>query len=231
MQKKKALEEVSTQIDKVKEDFKDVNDQRKEKFLDYFNKVNSSLKTMYEQLTKSRDLQGGEAHLSIMDQHDPFGTLYNQIVTEQNEGEQEYQLVSLYFKPPRKQFDIDINSRSGGEKTMAALAFIFALAQERYPKPPSMILLDEVDAHLDSDSVAKLTSFINAWKMKNKSQVMLITHKDEAVECCDSAIGVSIEKYNKPQDQDQVEPDDKVDLNKNVLMTAVTYSLNLKQYS
>ena len=48
MQKKKALEEVSTQIDKVKEDFKKVNDQRKEKFLDYFNKVNSSLKTMYE---------------------------------------------------------------------------------------------------------------------------------------------------------------------------------------
>ena len=48
MQKKKALEEVSTQIDKVKEDFKKVNDQRKEKFLNYFNKVNSSLKTMYE---------------------------------------------------------------------------------------------------------------------------------------------------------------------------------------
>ena len=115
---------------------------------------------------------------------------------------------------------------------MAALAFIFALAQERYPKPPSMILLDEVDAHLDSDSVANLTSFINDWKAKNQaSQVMLITHKDEAVECCDSAIGVSVEKYNKPVDQDEVKPDDQVDLNKNVLMTAVTYSLNLKQYS
>ena len=56
---------------------------------------------------------------------------------------------------------------------------------------------------------------------------MLITHKEEAMECCDSVIGISIEKYNKPLDQDQAVPDDKIDLNKNVLMTAVTYSLNL----
>ena len=32
------------------------------------------------------------------------------------------------FKPPNKQFDNDINSRSGGEKTIAGLALVFALA-------------------------------------------------------------------------------------------------------
>ena len=56
------------------------------------------------------------------------------------------------FKPPNKQYEVDINSRSGGEKTIAGLALIFALAFKKNRQPP-MILLDEVDAHLDQDNV------------------------------------------------------------------------------
>jgi chromosome segregation ATPase len=63
------------------------------------------------------------------------------------------------FKPPNKQFDNDINSRSGGEKTIAGLALIFAMAQEKQPAPP-MILLDEVDAHLDKENIELLVKYL-----------------------------------------------------------------------
>ena len=43
---------------------------------------------------------------------------------------------------------------SGGEKTMAALAFIFTLAQV---VKPAILVMDEVDAFLDSENVAEIT--------------------------------------------------------------------------
>jgi chromosome segregation ATPase len=39
---------------------------------------------------------------------------------------------------------------------MAALALIFSMAIDLHPYPPHMILLDEVDAHLDLDNVSLL---------------------------------------------------------------------------
>lgn len=47
---------------------------------------------------------------------------------------------------------------------MAALALIFSMAVDLYPHPPHMILLDEVDAHLDQDNVSLLTNFIKEMK-------------------------------------------------------------------
>jgi chromosome segregation ATPase len=67
------------------------------------------------------------------------------------------------FKPPNKQFDADISARSGGEKTIAGLALIFAMAIMKKPVIPPMILLDEVDAHLDNINVELLSSFLAQW--------------------------------------------------------------------
>ena len=46
----------------------------------------------------------------------------------QVEQEKKQDIVFFDFKPPNKQFENDIDSRSGGEKTMAGLALIFSLA-------------------------------------------------------------------------------------------------------
>lgn len=46
---------------------------------------------------------------------------------------------------------------SGGEKTIASLAFIFAMVQV---VRPSMLVLDEVDAFLDADNVATIATFL-----------------------------------------------------------------------
>ena len=50
-----------------------------------------------------------------------------------------------------------MESLSGGEKTMAALAFVFAMAQV---VRPSLLILDEVDAFLDADNVEEICKFL-----------------------------------------------------------------------
>ena len=83
---------------------------------------------------------GGYASLQCIDREQPYADGLENLIYD--------------FKPPNKQFENDISSRSGGEKTIAGLALIFALATE---KCPPMILLDEVDAHLDQDNVDRLS--------------------------------------------------------------------------
>ena len=87
--------------------------------------------------------EGGEASLQCVDREQPYADGLENLIYD--------------FKPPNKQFDNDITSRSGGEKTIAGLALIFALAKENCPP---MILLDEVDAHLDPKNVELLTKYV-----------------------------------------------------------------------
>ena len=110
-----------------------------------------------------------------------------------------------------------------------------------------MILLDEVDAHLDKDNVNLLQNFIGwlntEFDGKNGRfcpQIIMISHKENAVCNSDSLIGVTRKMYCGPVNGDQdvikVKPvaDDEQDLNEeNTLdkyLTAVTFSLNLKDY-
>jgi len=61
------------------------------------------------------------------------------------------------FCPPGKRHGTDIDSLSGGEKSIAALCFVFTLAEVR--RPPMMVL-DEVDAFLDSDNVKFIQTYL-----------------------------------------------------------------------
>lgn len=123
--------------------------------------------------------------MTILDREQPFGFGLDDSSLQSNN-------VIFEFKPPNKLFDNgDINSRSGGEKTIAGLALLFSMAHEKKVKPP-MILLDEVDAHLDPDNVELLSTYLEKWsKSENSPQLLMISHKEQAVEKTDSLIGVT----------------------------------------
>lgn len=55
------------------------------------------------------------------------------------------------FCPPGKRHGTEIENLSGGERSVAALCFVFALAEVR---KPALMVLDEVDAFLDIDNVS-----------------------------------------------------------------------------
>jgi len=95
-----------------------------------FDQVSSHLPAIYRDLTQN----AGTANLLITDRADkPFES---QIVFD--------------FCPPGKRHGSDLEMLSGGEKTMAALSFVFSLVQ--VIKPP-LLIMDEVDAFLDTTNV------------------------------------------------------------------------------
>lgn len=84
---------------------------------------------------------------------------------------------------------LDIKSLSGGEKTLTALAFIFAIQEHQ---PASFYLLDEVDAALDKKNSALLSQLIK--KYSATAQYILISHNDSIISEADQIYGVSMQE-------------------------------------
>ena len=73
------------------------------------------------------------------------------------DGEEPYlDGIKYHAMPPLKRFR-DMEHLSGGEKTMAALALLFAVHSYQ---PSPFFVLDEVDAALDNANVAKIANYI-----------------------------------------------------------------------
>ena len=105
-----------------------------------FEHISGAIDRVYKELTSSRiHPMGGTAYLNLEDVQEPY-----------NSG------VRFSAMPPTKRFR-DMDQLSGGEKTMAALALIFAI--HSYRSSPFFIL-DEVDAALDKTNVEKMAQFI-----------------------------------------------------------------------
>ena len=83
---------------------------------------------------------------------------------------------------------LDIKSLSGGEKTMAALALIFAIQEY---DPASFYLLDEVDAALDKSNSEKLSKLIA--KYSTRAQYIVISHNDTIISEANQIYGVSMQ--------------------------------------
>ena len=84
---------------------------------------------------------------------------------------------------------VNLDSLSGGEKTLAALAFLFAIQQSR---PTPFYVLDEIDAALDKPNTKKVVSLIK--KYGSSAQFVVITHNDETISAGDCVYGVSMQE-------------------------------------
>jgi chromosome segregation protein len=89
-------------------------------------------------------------------------------------------LVQFTNKP-----SIIVSGASGGERSVSAVAFIFALKEFT---PVSFYVLDEVDAHLDAFHTAKLAELL--LEESEKIQFIVITLKPEMVNKAQRVYGV-----------------------------------------
>ncbi|RMF06400.1 chromosome segregation protein SMC, partial [Candidatus Woesearchaeota archaeon] len=140
---------------------------KKEVFLETFEKVNKNFQEIFGMLTTK-----GEASLVLENPESPF------------EGG-----VRIRVRITGNKF-LDIRSLSGGEKTMTALAFIFAI-QEHDPAP--FYVLDEVDAALDKRNSEKLAKMIR--KYCDRAQYIVISHNDGVISEADNLYGVSMNEH------------------------------------
>lgn len=85
----------------------------------------------------------------------------------------------------------NIDSMSGGEKSLTSLAFIFAI---QLYEPAPFYFFDEVDAALDMTNSRKVGLLIK--EMSKRSQFISITHNDQVVKVADQIVGVAKNNTN-----------------------------------
>ncbi|MBI2665852.1 AAA family ATPase [Candidatus Woesearchaeota archaeon] len=78
---------------------------------------------------------------------------------------------------------------SGGEKTLTALSFIFAIQEYQ---PASFYILDEIDAALDKHNSETLAKLIRNYS--DSAQYIVISHNDSLISEADTLYGVSMQE-------------------------------------
>lgn len=78
---------------------------------------------------------------------------------------------------------------SGGERSLAALAFLFAIFQAR---PSPFYVLDEVEAALDDVNLSRLLGVFEI--LRENSQLIIITHHKRTMEIADALYGVTMKE-------------------------------------
>ena len=209
-----AIEEISTQLStmapnlKAVEQFEEIKDREKEQLeeveatkrelktiddhysqlrqrrFDLFNAalthISECIDPIYKELTRSSvHPSGGQAYLSPENAEEPF-----------TGG------IKFSAMPPTKRFR-DMEQLSGGEKTVAALALLFAI-HSFHPSP--FFVLDEIDAALDSSNVARVALYLRSKTRPGTPgsfQGIVISLKDVFYEKADALVGVCREPKHR----------------------------------
>jgi chromosome segregation protein len=158
-QKLTTLEEERTELLLRIENFTTL---RKEAFKEAFDAVNENFQTIFEELSD------GDGHLQLDDANDPFAG-----------G------LTLVAHPKGKQVR-RLASMSGGEKSLTALSFIFAL--QRY-RPSPFYAFDEVDMFLDGANVERLSKMIQ--QQARQAQFIVVSLRRPMIEAAERTIGVT----------------------------------------
>lgn len=94
--------------------------------------------------------------------------------------------VDIFAQPPGKKLG-SLALLSGGERSLTAVALLFALLQAN---PSPICVLDEVDAALDEANVGRFADELR--QLAQKTQFVIITHNRRTIETADSIYGVSM---------------------------------------
>ncbi|MCK4670585.1 MAG: chromosome segregation protein SMC [Nanoarchaeota archaeon] len=142
----------------------EIETSKKEIFQKTFGIVNKIFENFFSRLTTK-----GKAYLELENPDDPFSA-----------G------VEIKVKLTTNKF-MDIKSLSGGEKTLTALAFIFAIQEH---EPASFYILDEVDAALDKQNSEKLAHMLKRYC--ERAQYIVISHNDAIISEASYLYGISM---------------------------------------
>ena len=157
------LEKAQDDLNKI---IKDLSTIMIEKFNNELDRINESFKLTFKEL-----FGGGTAKLALADEQDPLES-----------G------VEIYAQPPGKKIQ-NMTLLSGGEKSLTAMAVIFAILRI---KPLPFCLFDEVEAALDDSNVEIVDKYLK--KLSTDTQFILITHKKPTMEYANALFGVTMEE-------------------------------------
>jgi chromosome segregation protein len=96
--------------------------------------------------------------------------------------------IEIVAQPPGKKLQ-QLSLLSGGERSLAALALLFAVLRI---KPVPFCFLDEVDAALDEANLTRFTHYLQ--KFANQTQFIIITHRKHTMEGAHVLYGITMQE-------------------------------------
>ncbi len=141
-----------------------IDEHMRSDFYRTFNVVNENFQEIFATL-----FPGGIASLSLVEGDD-----------SEESG------VEVTAQPPGKRLT-KMSLMSGGEKSLTALALLFAVYRTR---ATPFYILDEVEAALDDTNLRRLMAYID--KLRTQTQLIMITHQRRTMEMADVLLGVSM---------------------------------------
>jgi len=162
-------EELKLQIETLSKERKEILDRmqgyeqlKKETFMKTYNNINENFKEMFHRLSE------GEGELVLEQPEDPLSGGLDMKVSIRDKKHQR------------------LGSLSGGEKSLTALAFVFAI--QRY-MPAPFYAFDEVDASLDTMNVERIAQMVQS--QSKDTQFIVVSHRKPMIESANRTIGVT----------------------------------------
>ncbi|PIZ51777.1 chromosome segregation protein SMC [Candidatus Woesearchaeota archaeon CG_4_10_14_0_2_um_filter_33_13] len=164
VEKKDSLDQEKTDVLTL---MNEIETKKKDHFMKTFDQANDNFQRIFSNLFKK-----GNAYLELDNKENLF------------EGG-----LSIKVKLTGNRY-MDIKSLSGGEKTLTALSFIFAIQEYQ---PATFYILDEIDAALDKHNSETLSKLIRDYS--DKAQYIVISHNDALMSEADTLFGVSMNEH------------------------------------
>ncbi|MGP8337882.1 MAG: chromosome segregation protein SMC [Methanosarcinaceae archaeon] len=140
---------------------------KKDAFMESFNGINEHFKVIFNELSD------GTGELVLDNYEDPFGG-----------G------MTLKAQPKDKTLQ-RLEAMSGGEKSLTALAFVFAIQQYR---PAPFYAFDEIDMFLDSVNAERVAKRVKS--SKNNAQFIVVSLRKPMIEAAERTVGVAMQENN-----------------------------------
>lgn len=150
----------------LKKTIEEINRTAEQNFRDTFDKVQTNFHMLFKKLFGEE----GEATLE----------LENGDILETD--------ITITAKPPNKRPQ-SIKMLSGGEKTLTAIALLFAIY---LVKPSPFCILDEVDAPLDDANIEKFITLIKDFR--HETQFLIVTHNKKTMEAAETLYGITMQE-------------------------------------
>ena len=156
-------EDITTSMDELNGIIRDMDKIIRSRFKSSFDQVVENFESVFREL-----YGGGHATITLADKDDPFDSE-----------------IEISAQPPGKQLK-HINLMSGGEKTMTAIALMFAVLKT---KPTPCCILDEIEAALDDRNLEIFGEYLQKFE---GVQFTLITHQKATMEHADVMYGITM---------------------------------------
>ena len=162
------IETLSNEKNQIMDRMQGYENLKKDTFMNTYNNINDNFKEIFHRLSE------GEGTLVLDNPEAPFAG-----------G------MSIEAQPRDKE-KTRLNLMSGGEKSLTALAFVFAI--QRY-LPAPFYAFDEVDANLDGINVEKLADMVRT--QAENTQFVVVSHRKPMIESANRTIGVTQKEKGK----------------------------------